>query len=192
MSALTERNVQTALWWKLHSSADLLIPNYTPDGWFECDLWYLSKRGYACEFEIKLTRNDFRSDALKSRDLLSHMRVRQTVSKYDKLAQGSPDGPSRFVYVAPRGVIPLDELPPWAGLWEFNPAYTITCKPTRNAPRLHKIEVPEKIRKHARGVFYWRFWNMRVRMHPSAPPFGTKQYHERAAPPTDPACEQTE
>jgi hypothetical protein len=39
------------------------MTNFTPKGWWECDLAYLTKSGYL--FEIKLTAADFRKDGEK-------------------------------------------------------------------------------------------------------------------------------
>jgi RNA polymerase primary sigma factor len=38
----------------------VLLPNYTPDKWHECDVFGVTRAGYFHEFEIKLTRADFR------------------------------------------------------------------------------------------------------------------------------------
>ena len=170
--ALSERNVQTALWWRLYKTGGFMVPNYTPAGWFENDVWYVSKAGFACEFEIKLTRSDFRNDAQKTLPLLQWSKdAGKDTLKYAQLSSGHTAGPSKFVYVAPAGVIPLEEVPPWAGLWEFNPSRTIDFKIIRKARWLHHERVKDTVMQHARGVFYWRLWNLRTRLHPDTPPY---------------------
>ena len=44
-----------------------IIPTYTPPGWWECDVCEITDAGYMHEFEIKMTRGDFRADAKKTR-----------------------------------------------------------------------------------------------------------------------------
>ncbi len=171
---LRERHVQSALWWKLRSSAEMLVPNYTPKGWFECDVWCLSKKHYACEFEIKLTRRDFRTDAEKAHTLFNWKNRNDQGGKYEKLADGHLAGPSKFVFVAPVGVIPVAELPEWAGLWEFDPSSRIVLKPVVPAKWRHRQVVSDDVVKHARGVFYYRFWNIRSAMFQDGPPYEAK------------------
>jgi hypothetical protein len=62
---LTVRDIQSRLWSNGRSAYNLMIPNYTPDRWFECDMFAITKSGYFHEFEIKLTVDDFRDDANK-------------------------------------------------------------------------------------------------------------------------------
>lgn len=45
-----------------------VIPNYTPSGWFESDIFELTKSGYFREYEIKMSLSDFRADAVKARE----------------------------------------------------------------------------------------------------------------------------
>lgn len=102
---MTERDIQHALY-DLRRSIQpfpLMVPNVYL-WWWECDLVYVSRSDYATEFEIKLTHSDFLADKKK-------------LTKHDCLANELEDrGPAEFFYVCPRGVIVVDELPPYAGL----------------------------------------------------------------------------
>lgn len=62
---ITELDIQIALWKDLQSSRDLVMPNYTPKKWFECDVMAVTKAGYLEEYEIKLSASDFKADAKK-------------------------------------------------------------------------------------------------------------------------------
>lgn len=169
---LTERRIQRSLFWKLHSACELIVPNYTPSAWFECDLWAVTKAGYGVEFEIKLTTADFRKDAEKRRSQQAWLSLGPKGMRFGDFTAKPEDlkhtmlemcdikGPSRFWYVAPEGVIPDGELPAWAGLKIVAPARMdhVSILTKVEAPRLHKEKVCRKIVEHARGVFYWRFW----------------------------------
>ena len=61
---LSERLIQKKLYHRLFGNR-LVLPNFTPNGWFECDIWVLTKSGYGREYEIKLTVSDFKADAKK-------------------------------------------------------------------------------------------------------------------------------
>lgn len=70
-----------------------------------CDFWKLevhSSKGFrATAYEIKISRADFRRDnAVKQREARLYS--------------------DRFYYVAPAGLLKLEEIPDWAGLIEFD------------------------------------------------------------------------
>lgn len=156
----TERFIQVALWENLVSSHELLIPNYTPNGWYECDLYGITKAGFAVEFEIKCTRADFKKDTTKE----YHDRRANTIeNKHARLGLGDARGPSRFFFVTPPGLIRQDEIPEWAGLLEV---------PTdRRCPRLHRRKEAPRLHKEAilkeaipvdfMQTFYYRYWRDR-------------------------------
>ena len=162
MTGVTERQVQLMLWKKLQGCMRWVVPNFTPDDWFECDVWAVNRAGVAWEFEIKTSRGDFRKDAAKmpgslfnaSRGLMrSNM-----LPKYERLASGDCKGPAHFVYVAPKGVIPRDEVPAWAGLWEFEDKWSGFDRVLKSST-LHRIPVMElELERSARAVMY-RLWN---------------------------------
>jgi hypothetical protein len=69
-----------------------------------CDFWTISANGssgfLATAYEIKISRADFRRD--------THAKQRQARLFSD-----------RFYYVAPKGLLKPDDLPDWAGLYEW-------------------------------------------------------------------------
>lgn len=137
------------------------LPNYTPEGWFECDLFEVTAAGYFWEYEVKLTLSDFRRDREK-RDW------RGGRTKHQRLGQGDERGPNRFWFVTPPNLLfliprPLSNfeapLPPWAGLIEIRwPAFGGRWVVDRvvDAPQLHREKLKPRILEHARGVCYWR------------------------------------
>lgn len=155
---MTERKIQDTLfpWLAFERGYKLCVPNYTPSYWHECDVFAVTKADMGVEFEIKISRSDFKADASK-------------VDKHKKLFTGDPFGPSRFYYVVPDGLITVEEVPDYAGLlyivekprvWQ-TVAPRLIVREVKKAPKLHRHHVPQRVTDHARGVFYWRFWNLR-------------------------------
>lgn len=165
--SLSETRIQNRLYFDLWQGAMMIVPNYTPGRWWECDLWHVTKAGYGVEHEIKLTRADFKKDAQKAirrvvpkPDGKGYMR--QATTKYDLLASGDTSGPCRFYYVVPVGLLKEAEIPEWAGWKEVEERHKGLVIVTRkDAPMLHKTKVDSRILAHARGVFYYRYWHLR-------------------------------
>lgn len=87
---------------------------------WECDFWLLDTKGMAREFEIKISKDDFKKDAKK-----------------EKHAGQAEKGPNFFYYVCPRGLIQPEEINKNYGLiwiWEG----TLTAEIKKRATCLHK------------------------------------------------------
>lgn len=160
---MTAPEVINRLWFEFKSGSMLLVPNYTPRDWFECDLFRVTKAGYGVEYEVKLSVRDFRDDARKA-DAAGR--------KHEQLAGFVASGPSRFWYVVPAGIADdvRDNLPAFAGLMTFgrNPRGLVIFQSAAEAPILHRERVPGKVLDHARSVFYWRYWQLRHRQQRAA------------------------
>lgn len=63
---MRENAVQSYLFWKYQTSSKLLVPGYTPSGWWENDLFRLTTAGYWNEYEFKSSLRDFRADFNKA------------------------------------------------------------------------------------------------------------------------------
>jgi len=163
--SVTVRGIQRALHAYL-SSHEYALPNYTPNGWFECDYYSVTKAGYAHEYEIKLTRSDFRADAKKGSK--GHYRVkdgrymRDERTKHELLAAGIDDAPKHFYFVVPTDLVALDEVPDFAGLIYAEKVHGRTMlREQKRAPILSRTKVSESVvRQMARNASfrYWRLW----------------------------------
>ena len=91
---------------------------------WEIDVLSLNKNGYITEFEIKVSRSDFKADAKKKK-------WQWYVNKVEKLT------PNYFYYVCNDGLILPDEIPSFAGLMY---ATTHSLKVVKKAPILHKYK----------------------------------------------------
>lgn len=130
-----------------------IIPNYTPEGWYESDMFSVTKAGYAVEHEIKMSAQDFARDADKDKG-----------AKYRRLEKGDPSGPKFFWYVVPETIVPQIRVPAWAGLMVARPyGRGARLRVVKKAPALHSAKVPGETRVHISGLFYWRFWSLRKR-----------------------------
>lgn len=145
---------------------NFVLPNYTPAGWWECDVFEMTEAGFFREYEVKVSRGDFFADANKAKTgwKVEDRRLVQTEGerKHDLLAAGSPKGPCLFWYVTPPGLVRPDELPAWAGLIEMTGrGWAAREQVIRPAPKLHREKVADGVASHARGVCYWRMHDLR-------------------------------
>jgi len=158
----SESLIQMWLMWRRHRRS-FVLPNYTPAGWWECDVFELRTSGYFVEYEIKISLSDFRADREKAKEdrwLRSPKRM-----KHEELLQRSTSGPSRFFYVVPEGLIGACDVPEWSGLIVMRRStsrhssqlFEEVAKP---APRLHQQKLQPKIEEHARSVIYYRFHDL--------------------------------
>jgi hypothetical protein len=158
---MTSKEILNGLFRHLEKKQHVCCPNYTPTKWWECDMFSLTKANMATEFEVKLSRADFKADAEKER---REFRV-GTVKKHDSLAGGSIHGPSRFYFVAPDGLLKLEDIPEWAGLMTCGPSSwnksVLWFKTVKKAGRLHGNASAE--REAMLRVFYWRYWVQRTK-----------------------------
>lgn len=139
------------------------LPGYTPRNWWECDVFELTGAGFFREYEIKLSRADFKRDAEKD-GWAGHWDPGEgRKNKHELLAQGDARGPVQFWFVVPEDLVTVDEVPEWAGLLYFRenkerrlwerPGYIVARK---KAPRLHNTRLDPKVERHARGITYYR------------------------------------
>lgn len=161
---MTEREIQLAIISEIRSTIVCAAPNYTPSGWWECDLWAVTKAGYTVEYEIKLTASDFRADAKKANNGWSYeegrLIRRPAVTKHQAIEQ-SEKRPSRFFYVMPSDLANEleSEIPEWAGLGKAQcDGHYRRVFFTKSAPKLnHNRASVREIRLCQRRMWY-RYW----------------------------------
>lgn len=182
---MNEVRLQNAIWNDRGRQAKIVCPSYSPDGWTECDVWLVTKSGYAVEFEIKVSLADFKKDAQKTiawrEDVGPNWwdKEDRKATKHALLAQRDARGPSRFFYVIPEELeaVVRTILPTWAGLItaHYQRDYRNSSEgvPMKNmplrlsevvpAPKLHQTPIKQSVIEHCRGVFFYRYWNLRLR-----------------------------
>ena len=100
---MTGKEITNALDWDLRRrNLGLVLCNaYFYFG--EMDVFCLRNSGITVEYEIKISRADFKADFKK-------------IDKHKALANKDTKAPNRFVYVCPEGLIKKEETPIYAGL----------------------------------------------------------------------------
>lgn len=147
MADSIERAVIREYW----QQSRICMPTYTPLGWWENDIYRVTKSGTWIEYEVKRSRSDFAADAKKTK---SWRGVRQT--KHE-LLEGDPSrGPSMFYFVVPED-LKLD-CPPWAGLviakLHRNDSWTVAVQ--KQAPKRHSRQVDKEVISGIYRTSYFR------------------------------------
>lgn len=161
---MTAKEIQSALIWSMRGG-EIVMPNYTPPKWWECDLFTLSKADIFKEYEIKISRSDFRNDAQKGKRMLRYVDNRwavESVNKHKKLAERDVNGPMRFWFVAPAGIIPIEEVPAFAGLLIAEELkHGVDFRIEKKAPKLHSEKFSQVGRDDLMRTTYNRYrWNV--------------------------------
>jgi len=97
------------------SPADIVLPNYFM-GKYEADVICIKTSGYAYEYEIKISRSDFKNDLKKG--FVGYFSGRE--NKHDLLCRGELKI-NKFFFVVPDKLIDVSECPNYAGLLYYNP-----------------------------------------------------------------------
>lgn len=150
---MTSKELIIRLYHYLYSTHYPIVPNSYIYDW-ESDMLAINKiNGYVTEYEIKISRSDFKNDFTKSK---KHQLISDTYS-YNF---NSKFVPNYFYYVTPPGLIDKIELPDYAGLIEIG-----IMKPriVKKAPKLHKlkaVEVDIKLEYNLLKKLYYKFWKI--------------------------------
>jgi hypothetical protein len=146
-----------------------MLPRYTPGAWWECDVCEVTSSGYFREYEIKMSRADFRVDAQKARDIFDGQyrpmgaAPRPQERKHDLLAAGDTRGPVEFYFCTPMGLLTEMDIPVWAGWLEmYRPlkSLNVFSKVAKKAPRLHRKKAAEGLALGMRHASYGRLHGM--------------------------------
>lgn len=103
-------------------SSTRVYPNIYLGRW-EADILELTKAGYLYEYEVKISRRDFKIDANKAEYWRGTNEIRS--KKYDVLRRG--ERVHYFSYIVPEGLISPEEVPEWAGLIYVRPYDNRVC-----------------------------------------------------------------
>ena len=114
---------------------------------FEMDVCAVTSSDYLVEYEIKVSRQDFRADFKKAKGKLNKHAWLSGVQKGNKWQESKR--PNRFYFVTPKGLVGSGEIPSHCGHLEVSSAGITVVK---KAPLLHSNKVkPELILKVARN-----------------------------------------
>jgi hypothetical protein len=114
----------------------------------ESDFLAINNRGMVVEYEIKTTHWDFMRDFQDRGDKAKRHRILSGLADHVNIQAKMPN---LFYFVAPKGVIPLSEVPEYAGLIEVYESKDRTgpvpaAEVKKRAPRLHDRVATDRLR----------------------------------------------
>jgi hypothetical protein len=140
-----------------------IMPNFTfahycPTfiGSFEADIYSINSSGYSNEYEIKTSLSDFKADQKKCGILGGFNKEKTTIYKSELIQKG--ERASKFWYVVPENLVPLDLVPTYAGLLYIRETDGVkSLLEIKKAPRLNNIKNDRKIIEQIKEVGYKRY-----------------------------------
>ena len=129
------KNIQSGLIMELYQKGHSPISsNFSGMGLQECDVISISKSDYIYEYEVKISRSDFKADFKKPKhNLITEKKfIKETKKETFYLV------PNYFYFVVPENLVSVEEVPEYAGLMYINErgGYDIIKK----APIIHKTK----------------------------------------------------
>lgn len=131
------------------SSVKYFTENLNVYDW-ESDVLKITKSGYAYEFEIKISRGDFKNDFKHKKK--KHLLLENKENKAKM--------PNYFYYVVPEGLVTEDEVPEYAGLIYVhatiigNSRIYYQFQEIKAAPKLHSNKIDENNLKLIDKFYY--------------------------------------
>jgi hypothetical protein len=114
---------------------------------WESDFFSVSESQYLYEYEIKVSKSDFKDDFNKK-------------SKHQLLESETPGSfqkkPNKFFYAVPKGLLMSHMIPSYAGLIEVSDANE-PANIIKDAPFLHREKLFPQYMKILLDKFYWRY-----------------------------------
>jgi len=138
---------------------NFIFPN-TYIGKYEADLLEITKSGYAYEYEVKISRSDFKNDAKKRPKSRPWQSPRK--SKFEIIADGSRI--NYFYYIVPENLVSVDEVPEFAGLIyaKANKDGRVVFYTVKGAPRLSKEKIGDMIKQKCCISTYYKYHKLRA------------------------------
>lgn len=128
------------------------ITNFAACGLEECDVLMVTEDHILYEYEIKCSYSDFKADFKKEhkhKKLSGFYEVNPTENGFGKyrredyLKYGTAGCPNYFYYVCRENLIPIEEVPHYAGLIYINENNTIRI--VKKGKKIHKLKATEKL-----------------------------------------------
>lgn len=142
------KNIDAALIMHLYQKQYPIISSHCSiDMLQECDIIAISKADYIYEFEVKISKADYKKDFIKEK----HNNILN--EKYSKKIKGETRYvlPNYFNYVVPANMITIDDLPEYAGLIYFNEDLTFDV--IKKPKLIHNMKADENfIRRLAHNL----------------------------------------
>lgn len=142
------KNIESAMCMYLYQkSHSPITTRFTGAGLQECDIISVSKSDYIYEYEIKISRSDFKKDFIKEK----HNHILNEKFTYTIKGELLFRICNYFNYVVPRDLISIDEVPEYAGLIYINDDFTFEI--VKKPKLIHKTKAtPGFIRQLAHNL----------------------------------------
>lgn len=111
--------------------------HFTGLGLGECDVISISKSDYIYEYEVKISRSDFKNDFKKNKHQLMLEKKSVKESK-DDIYYFTPN---YFYFVVPKDLIKIEEIPEYAGLIYFE---NFKFEIIKKSPLIHNVKATNK------------------------------------------------
>lgn len=153
---MDESTIQSALYREMSQKGhSYIIPNIYL-GYEESDLISVTKTGYIYEYEIKISRADFKADFRKGR----HERLKNDLIQWRTC----------FWFVTPEGLIKESEIPDYAGHIEVRERRAgsqnqAICFERKRAKRFKAKKLSEYQKAQICNSLMIRFWKAQKRIH---------------------------
>lgn len=127
------------------NSGDLHFNNVFMWGQFESDYVKVSKSGYIYEYEIKMSKEDFKKDFEKQYVKFSYNPFKEEVKNKHGMIANNESGLKGFSFVVPENLISVNDIPAYSGLYyickEGN-RFNTNC--IKEPPKLDGKKIEEK------------------------------------------------
>lgn len=172
VSKITESRVQCRLFRRLQEKGHPLIaPNIDIFYTGEMDVCSVMKSGMVNEYEIKLSRADFKKDFKKAHKHPVYLKISKGIFKETVPVFGGKSmrgvvytSPNFFYFVTPKNLIKPEELPEYAGLIEFDPENIYDIRTVSKAKQLHREPITNEHRASIKNKLMWRCWTAKEKV----------------------------
>lgn len=129
------KNIQHAICLQLIMQNNAFVCENFKEGVFEMDVAMLNASGMLSEFEVKISRQDFKADMYKESRMVKKFHLYQQHPREVREII-----PNYFYYVCPDKMIAKNEIPIFAGLYYFVNDKLVLIK---KAKRIHPVKQNE-------------------------------------------------
>ena len=162
---MKSNDIQNRLYWHLmKKSHKFICPNKYLDDWFECDMLSITSSDYLHEYEIKISRSDFKADFGKeAKHTVLESNIKKELLTEKKLLKLKC--PSFFWYVTPVGLLTEKDIPEYAGWIEVPESkYPHSgIKVMIVAPRLNTNKVDDTCKLKILESMSHRYWQLKLK-----------------------------
>lgn len=184
---MTESDIQFGLWLNLWRKGQRYVtPNALLFVTGEMDMCSLMKSGKVNEFEIKISRSDFKADFKKDKHRLIQLRRQGITIERRPHRWGVGTFPvniktaNYFHYVVPDGLIEAAEVPEWAGLMYVSTKNVYNVRTVKRATQIHD-EIYPGLALQLGDKLMHRFWDARSSIRNAPAPLCSNCKELRAA-----------